>query len=257
MEGAAFKTIRVEGPQGELRVHVRGSQGTAVLLVHGNGGRGSQWEPQLKGLGAGQVAALDLRGMGASAPPRNGDFSMGGFAADVVAVANALGYSRLVLVGHSLGGSVVACCAALCPERVLGVVLVDLGGDPRNASRAELAALCDGLAPEAFAAFSRQALATCLKGARPEVKAQVLTELRATPRATFAGAILGMLDFDAGAALANPWLNKRFAPSDCQRVGPGRRPARAPAPILLLHPTTGRPAEAADRRADGSDREML
>ena len=170
--------------------------------MHGNGGRGSQWEHQLAALGIQyQVAALDLRGMGASEPPRNGDFSIGGFAEDVAAVAVALGYRSFVLVGHSLGGYVVAACAGLFPERLLGLVFVDHGGDPRNDAEADLEALTNGLAPESFEDFSRQAMETCLKGARPQTKEQVLAQLQATPRTHFADAVLGLLDFDAGAAL--------------------------------------------------------
>ena len=141
--------------------------------------------------------------MGASDGPRNGDFSIGGLAEDVVAVADALAFERLVLVGHSLGSHVVAACAGLCPERVRGVVLVDHGGDPRNDSEADLEALTQGLAPGSFEAFARQAMETCLKGARPRVKGEVLAQLQATPRAHFAGAVLGLLDFDPGAALSS------------------------------------------------------
>jgi pimeloyl-ACP methyl ester carboxylesterase len=204
MAGRESSTIRMQGPQGGLNVHLCGSKGAPVLLVHGNGGRGSQWEHQLAGLGQHyRVAALDLRGMGASDPPRNGDFSIGGFAEDVAAVAEALACPRLVLVGHSLGAYVVAACAGLYPERLAGLVFVDQGGDARDASEAELEGLTGGLAPEAFAAFSRQALATCLQGARPQVKEQVLAHLQATPGAHFAQAILGLLDFDARAALSS------------------------------------------------------
>ena len=191
MDVRKIKTLRISGPQGGLNVEVRGARGAPVLLVHGNGGRGRQWEPQLAAFGTRHRAvALDLRGMGGSAAPRNGDFSIGGFAEDVVAVADALALSRFLLVGHSLGGQVAAACAALVPERLLGVVLVDQGGDLRDDSEADRAALIRGLAPASFAAFSRRAMETCLKGAKPQVVAQVLGDLKATPPAHFAGAVL-------------------------------------------------------------------
>ena len=204
MAGRELKTTRIDGPQGGLSVCLGGASGTPVLFVHGNGGRGHQWDHQLAAFGGRyQTAALDLRGMGASDAPRNGDFSVGGFAEDVAAVADALAFERLVLVGHSLGSHVVAACAGLFPQRVLGVVLVDHGGDPRNDSEADLEVLTQGLAPDSFEAFARQALETCLKGARPRVKKQVLAQLQATPRAHFAGAVLGLLDFDPGAGLSS------------------------------------------------------
>lgn len=195
-------SLLVDGPQGKLRIELQGANGTPILLVHGNGGRGSQWEHQLAALGhCHRVAALDLRGMGDSAPPGNGDFSIGAFADDVAAVADALHWPAFVLAGHSLGSSVVAACAGKGPRRLLGLILVDHGGDIRNDAPEDLKALTQGLAPENFAAFSRRAIETCLKGARPEVKARVLADLAATPRAHFAEAVLALQDFDAPFAL--------------------------------------------------------
>jgi pimeloyl-ACP methyl ester carboxylesterase len=198
-----MESIRVAGPQGTLNMLVRGDQGVPVLLVHGNGGRARQWEPQIIGLaGRHRVAALDLRGMGASEAPGNGDFSIGALADDGAAVADALGFDRFFLVGHSLGSHVAAACAGKYPERVHGLVLVDHGGDARNDSPEDLEALVQGLAPESFETFTRRATETCLKGARPEVRDQVLADLRGTPWAHFGSAVLALLDFDAPAALA-------------------------------------------------------
>jgi pimeloyl-ACP methyl ester carboxylesterase len=45
-------------------------------------------------------------------------------AADASAVADALGIGRFAVMGHSGGGSHALACAALLPERVLGVVVV-------------------------------------------------------------------------------------------------------------------------------------
>jgi pimeloyl-ACP methyl ester carboxylesterase len=139
--------------------------------------------------------------MGGAQAPRNGDYSVGAFADDVAAVADALQWNSFFLVGHSLGGFVSACCACRFPGRVPGLVFVDHGGDVRNDSREDLDALTRGLLPEHLEAFSREATETCLKGARPDVRDQVLADLRATPSAAFAGAILGLLDFDEPAAL--------------------------------------------------------
>jgi len=141
--------------------------------------------------------------MGASDAPWDGDYSVGGLADDVAAVADHLQHQRFFLVGHSLGASVAACFAGRFPHRLLGLILVDYGGDPRNDSPEELSSLMSGLAPANFERFAKEAMETCLRGARPEVAAQVLADLEATPRTSFAGAVLGLLDFDPVAALAN------------------------------------------------------
>jgi pimeloyl-ACP methyl ester carboxylesterase len=50
---------------------------------------------------------------------------MPSFGEDVRAVADAVGAQKLILVGHSMGGAVVAEAARLMPDRVLGLVGVD------------------------------------------------------------------------------------------------------------------------------------
>src|SRR5262249_6674945 len=51
--------------------------GVPVLLVHGNGASSTQWRAQLEHLRRSRRAmAFDLRGMGRSAPPAGGDYSL-------------------------------------------------------------------------------------------------------------------------------------------------------------------------------------
>jgi pimeloyl-ACP methyl ester carboxylesterase len=205
MAQPSVSSLVLPGPQGLLRIHRCGARGVPVLFVHGNGGRASQWDPQLRFLAARRHlgAALDLRGMGGSDAPANGDYSIGGLADDVGAVADRLGFPPFVLVGHSLGASVAACFTGRFPHRLRGLVLEDFGGDLREDGPEAVAALVEGLAPARFPAFAGDAAATCLRGAESGTAAQVLGDLQATPRTSFAGAVLGLLDFDPVAALAS------------------------------------------------------
>ncbi len=217
MENAVVSNECLKGPQGRLFIHRSGTEGSPVLFVHGNGGRGSQWKGSMTFLAdrQHQAAALDLRGMGASDPPSNGDYSVGGFADDVAAAADHLRLDRFFLVGHSLGASVAACFAGRYPRSVLGLVLVDFGGDLRDDSPEDLAFLVDGLAPAHFKRFSEEAMATCLKEAEPAVVAQVLADLEATPRTHFAGAVFGLLDFDPVAVLTQSRVRALHVYSPC------------------------------------------
>ena len=70
------------------------------------------------------VVLLDLGGHGHSGSDRT-DWSIDGFAGDVVAVLEALKLSDAILVGHSMGGPVVAEAALLAPERFRAVVGAD------------------------------------------------------------------------------------------------------------------------------------
>jgi pimeloyl-ACP methyl ester carboxylesterase len=71
-----------------------------------------------------RVVTLDLAGHGHSGMTRS-QYSMSAFGEDVQAVAEATGADRFILVGHSMGGSVIAEAARLMPKRVIGMVGVD------------------------------------------------------------------------------------------------------------------------------------
>lgn len=102
-----------------------------VLAVHGVTASHLAWRTVARELAAAEPMALlapDLRGRGHSAG-LPGPFGMAAHVADLVAVLDAAGVERAVLVGHSMGAYVVARLAADHPERTAAVVLAD-GGLP-------------------------------------------------------------------------------------------------------------------------------
>ena len=122
-----------------------------VVAVHGITGNSHAWTPVARALGD-RVAmvAPDLRGRGRSnnlpAP-----YGIDVHVRDVLAVLDALGLDRAVLVGHSLGAYIVAQLGVSHPDRVQALVLVD-GGLPIPGSQ--------GVEPQAFAdAFLGPAMA--------------------------------------------------------------------------------------------------
>ena len=129
--------------------------GPPVLLLHGLGATRRVWDrvaPDLRPL---PVLALDARGHGASAPAR--DYSLEACAADAVTALDAVGLSRVLVVGHSWGGAVALTMAARFPERVLGVVALDGGFTPRR-SPSEQASLRLRLLPDDAPTAQREAL---------------------------------------------------------------------------------------------------
>lgn len=103
----------VEGAGG-VRLHVRdaGPEGApALLLVHGWSQHHLSWSKQLAGPLAGRfrLVAPDLRGHGASDKPADPACydNSAPWAGDIAAIIAALGLSRPVLVGWSMGGWVV------------------------------------------------------------------------------------------------------------------------------------------------------
>ncbi len=171
----------IPGPSGSLRILERHPNGPlAVVFVHGLGGRLEQWTQLVAALGPGlRSIAVDLPGHGGSDAASDGDYSIAAIAAALGAVAEGLGLRRMVLVAHSLGGSVALEYAARHPERVAGVLLVDPNGDqshvPEEQRRSFLEVLRGDPARE-FPWYFRQ----ILHGARPEVAERVLESLEAT-----------------------------------------------------------------------------
>ena len=101
--------------------------GPAVLLVHGFGGAKEDFADHLEALGAHfRVVTFDHRGHGESdAPSDAAAYSIDRLAADVVAVADALGIDRFRLLGHSMGGMVAQRVVRFHAPRVEALVLMD------------------------------------------------------------------------------------------------------------------------------------
>lgn len=117
---------RVDGP----------SDGTPVLLVHGLFGSTETWRYNVDALIAAgyRVIRYDRLGFGLSDKPADADYSLAAQIQMALALLDALGVQRALVVGHSAGGNLAAHFALQHPERVQGLVLVDAllaqGGPP-------------------------------------------------------------------------------------------------------------------------------
>jgi len=100
--------------------------GPPVLLLHGLASSRRFWDLVVPGLAGMPVLALDQRGHGDSERP-TGPYDGPTVVADVVTALDAVGLSRVVVVGHSWGATTALRLAATAPERVLAAVAVDGG----------------------------------------------------------------------------------------------------------------------------------
>jgi pimeloyl-ACP methyl ester carboxylesterase len=113
------------------------------VLLHGIACHREFMAPQVHHLrGAHRVVAVDLRGHGESDAPPHG-YAISALADDVGWMCDELGIRSPVVIGHSLGGLVALELAAVRPELVEAVVMIDsvlLPGGDRQETIARLVA---------------------------------------------------------------------------------------------------------------------
>ncbi len=100
--------------------------GTPILLLHGLASTRHIWDLVVPDLAGRPVLALDQRGHGDSEVP-DGGYDGESVVADALTALDAVGLSRVVVVGHSWGAWTAMRLAAAAPERVLAVVCLDGG----------------------------------------------------------------------------------------------------------------------------------
>jgi pimeloyl-ACP methyl ester carboxylesterase len=106
--------------------YVRGGSGPAIVLLHGFPQDWFEWHkimPQLAKRFT--VVALDLPGIGRSSPTP-GRYDAAAMARTVYEFLVALDLHRVYLVGHDIGGMVAHAFARDYPERLRGVMILDV-----------------------------------------------------------------------------------------------------------------------------------
>lgn len=109
----------------EISYAVFGKGDVTLLFVHGWSCDGGYWREQTPVFDKQyRVITMDLAGHGNSGKTRK-VYSIDSFAKDVRAVIEASQSQRVILIGHSFGGEIVATAASLAPDKVIGVIGVD------------------------------------------------------------------------------------------------------------------------------------
>ncbi|KAK9144032.1 hypothetical protein Syun_013432 [Stephania yunnanensis] len=125
-----------------------GHGSTKVLLIIGLAGTHDSWAPQIKGLtGADtpndvdsslsnsndeigvEVCAFDNRGMGRSSmPTKTSEYTTAIMAKDAIALMDHLGWRKAHVFGHSMGAMIACKLAAMVPDRILSLALLNVTG---------------------------------------------------------------------------------------------------------------------------------
>ncbi len=115
---------------GELRyVFLEGGKGEPLILLHGFGANKDNFVYVARFLTPHyRVIIPDHIGFGESAHPQDADYTAGVQATRIRTLAKALGLTKLHLGGSSMGGHISMMYAALYPEEVESLWLIDPGG---------------------------------------------------------------------------------------------------------------------------------
>jgi pimeloyl-ACP methyl ester carboxylesterase len=122
---ASFDSQTVSSTDG-VEIFVRsGGHGPPVVLIHGYAETSDSWGPLSAVLEKSHTVIVpDLRGLGRSSRPDQG-YDKKTQAADVRAVVTTLGFDRTAVVSHDIGIMVAYAYAALYPEKVERLVVMD------------------------------------------------------------------------------------------------------------------------------------
>ena len=110
-----------------VRIHyVRAGQGDPVVLLHGFPQTWYMWRKIIPALAERYtVIAPDLRGFGESSKPIGG-YDKRTVAEDIYQLVRGLGFEKVFLVGHDLGGPAAYAYACAHPEDVRRLVILDV-----------------------------------------------------------------------------------------------------------------------------------
>jgi len=112
-----------------ISYEIYGAGEPTLVFVHGWSCDARYWRAQTSHFSKKhRVVMLDLAGHGHSGMSRT-KYTMSAFGEDVRAVTEAVGSPRVILIGHSMGGLVIAEAARLMPNRVIGLIGIDTLGN--------------------------------------------------------------------------------------------------------------------------------
>lgn len=177
-----------------ISYEVHGAGEPTLVFVHGWSCDARYWRAQASHFSKKhRVVILDLAGHGHSGMSRT-KYTMGAFGEDVRAVTEAVGSPRAILIGHSMGGSVIAEAARLMPNRVIGLIGIDtLDNIEYPLTSEELKKMTTPLEKD-FRAGSRQFIGEMiLPQTDPQLREWILSDVSAAPPAVALSAMNEMM----------------------------------------------------------------
>jgi pimeloyl-ACP methyl ester carboxylesterase len=113
---------------GPVKTHyvTKGESGRPIVFIHGFGSCTYSWRLNMDDAAQKcRAYALDLKGFGLTAKPKDRQYHLAAFTDHLREFLNVLKLEKPILVGNSMGGTVAVRLALMYPDRVGGLVLVD------------------------------------------------------------------------------------------------------------------------------------
>jgi 3-oxoadipate enol-lactonase len=204
----------------------RGDGGTAVFLLHGIGGGKAFWERQLDALAESgyRAVAWDMPGYGESAAAE--PYTLPELARALERLIDDIAASRVVLLGHSMGGMVALEAWAAFPRKIAALILACTSpafGKPDGAWQQEflrqrlgpldqgrsMADLAPRLVPGMVAAAADTAAVE-----------RAIDIMSAVPPATYRSALQALMSFDRRALLSSISVPALALAGDVDSIAP-------------------------------------
>lgn len=177
-----------------ISYEIYGAGEPTLVFVHGWSCDARYWRAQLPHFSKNhRVVMLDLAGHGHSGTTRP-QYTMRAFGEDVRAVTEATGSRSVILIGHSMGGSVIAEAARLMPNCVIGLIGIDtLENIEYPMTRKEIEKMISPLEKD-FRTGSRQFVKEMISlRTDPQLREWILSDISAAPPAVALSAMRDMM----------------------------------------------------------------
>jgi pimeloyl-ACP methyl ester carboxylesterase len=182
---------------------VSGSGSPSLVFVHGWMCDQTFWSAQVEEFSqSNTTVTIDLAGHGLSGSNREG-WPLMAYGGDVQAVVEHLDLTGVIVIGHSMGGSVALEAARLMPDRVIGMIAVDSLHDAEAKYDPEQ---MEGI----FAAYENEFVGTCNQfvgsmfheGTDPAFAERIITEMCDAQPEMSISLLRQFFEYELGPALA-------------------------------------------------------
>ncbi len=117
--------VAVSADSERIAYNVYGTGTTSLIFIHGWSCDSRYWKHQTSEFSEDyQVITIDMAGHGHSSFNRI-DYTMLSFAEDIKAVIDKENINRAILIGHSMGGGIIAEASRLMPNKIIAIIGID------------------------------------------------------------------------------------------------------------------------------------